>query len=146
MANKAIICIGSNKDRSENIDQVIRTLQAHYPGARFSTPEMADAVDLPEGSKPFLNLVAMLPTLEEKEELIAFLKELEEDMGRDPDDDEEGIIPMDLDLIEWNEEVVKPLDLVRPYVVSGLEEIDELGMKSSSPKAYGARRVPANTH
>ncbi|GAB1252270.1 2-amino-4-hydroxy-6-hydroxymethyldihydropteridine diphosphokinase [Porphyromonas miyakawae] len=126
MANKAIICIGSNKDRSENIDQVIRTLQAHYPGARFSTPEMADAVDLPEGSKPFLNLVAMLPTLEEKEELIAFLKELEEDMGRDPDDDEEGIIPMDLDLIEWNEEVVKPLDLVRPYVVSGLEEIDEL--------------------
>ena len=67
MANKAIICIGSNKDRSENIDQVIRTLQAHYPGARFSTPEMADAVDLPEGSKPFLNLVAMLPTLEEKE-------------------------------------------------------------------------------
>ena len=126
MANKAIICIGSNKDRSENIDQVIRTLQAHYPGARFSTPEMADAVDLPEGSKPFLNLVAMLPTLEEKEELIAFLKELEEDMGRDPDDDEEGIIPMDLDLIEWNEEVVKPLDLVRPYVVSGLEEIEEL--------------------
>ena len=126
MANTAIICIGSNKDRSENIDQVIRTLQAHYPGARFSTPEMADAVDLPEGSKPFLNLVAMLPTLEEKEELIAFLKELEEDMGRDPDDDEEGIIPMDLDLIEWNEEVVKPLDLVRPYVVSGLEEIDEL--------------------
>ena len=126
MANKAIICIGSNKDRSENIDQVIRTLQAHYPGARFSTPEIADAVDLPEGSKPFLNLVAMLPTLEEKEELIAFLKELEEDMGRDPDDDEEGIIPMDLDLIEWNEEVVKPLDLVRPYVVSGLEEIDEL--------------------
>ena len=126
MANKAIICIGSNKDRSESIDQVIRTLQAHYPGARFSTPEMADAVDLPEGSKPFLNLVAMLPTLEEKEELIAFLKELEEDMGRDPDDDEEGIIPMDLDLIEWNEEVVKPLDLVRPYVVSGLEEIDEL--------------------
>lgn len=126
MANKAIICIGSNKDRSENIDQVIRTLQAHYPGARFSTPEMADAVDLPEGSKPFLNLVAMLPTLEEKEELIAFLKELEEDMGRDPDDDEEGIIPMDLDLIEWNEEVVKPLDLVRPYVISGLEEIDEL--------------------
>ncbi len=126
MANKAIICIGSNKDRSENIDQVIRTLQAHYPGARFSTPEMADAVDLPEGSKPFLNLVAMLPTLEEKEELIAFLKELEEDVGRDPDDDEEGIIPMDLDLIEWNEEVVKPLDLVRPYVVSGLEEIDEL--------------------
>lgn len=126
MANKAIICIGSNKDRSENIDQVIRTLQAHYPGARFSTPEMADAVDLPEGSKPFLNLVAMLPTLEEKEELIAFLKELEEDMGRDPDDDEGGIIPMDLDLIEWNEEVVKPLDLVRPYVVSGLEEIDEL--------------------
>ena len=126
MANKAIICIGSNKDRSENIDQVIRTLQAHYPGARFSTPEMADAVDLPEGSKPFLNLVAMLPTLEEKEELIAFLKELEEDMGRDPDDDEEGIIPMDQDLMEWNEEVVKPLDLVRPYVVSGLEEIDEL--------------------
>lgn len=126
MTNKAIISIGSNKDRTENIDHVLRILQAHYPGARFSTPEMTDAIDLPEGSKPFLNLVAMIPTLEEKEEFIDFLKETEEELGRAPDDEEEGIIPMDLDLIEWNEEVVKPSDLVRAFVISGLEEIDEL--------------------
>ena len=68
----------------------------------------------------------MIPTLEEKEEFIDFLKETEEELGRDPDDEEEGIIPMDLDLIEWNEEVVKPSDLVRAFVISGLEEIDEL--------------------
>ena len=51
--------------------------------------------------------------------------QIEKDFGRDPDDDEEGIIPLDIDLIEWNDEVIKPHDLVRPYVVAGMEEIDE---------------------
>lgn len=125
MKNKAIISIGSNCDRSLNIKQVIEMLQASFPGSRFSTPEITDPINMPEGSKAFLNLVAMIPTSLEKEELIAKLKEIEIELGRDPEDDEEGVIPMDLDLLEWNDDVIKPRDLVRPYIVAGLEELDE---------------------
>lgn len=125
MTNKAIISIGSNKHRTHNIRYTCEQLQAHYPGCRFSTPEITEPIDLPEGSKPFLNLVGMIPTRQTREEFVAFLKSIEQELGRDHDDDEEGIIPIDLDLIEWNDEVVKPHDLVRAYVVAGLEEIDE---------------------
>lgn len=125
MTNKAIISIGSNKDRTNNINSVIQLLQSSYLGSRFSTPEITEPIDLPEGTKPFLNLVAMIPTSESRADFCARLKAIEKELGRDPDDDEEGIIPMDVDLIEWNDEVIKPHDLVRPYVVAGMEEIDE---------------------
>ncbi|KXB38208.1 putative 2-amino-4-hydroxy-6-hydroxymethyldihydropteridine diphosphokinase [Bacteroidales bacterium KA00251] len=125
MDNKAIISIGSNTNRTENIQKVIEILQANYPRSRFSTPEITDPIDLPEGAKAFLNLVAMVPTNLDKEEFVSQLKSIEEDLGRDDDDEEEGIIPIDLDLIKWNEDVLKPRDFIRPYMVSGLEEIDE---------------------
>lgn len=125
MDNKAIISIGSNANRTENIQKATQILQANYPGSRFSTPEITDPIDLPEGAKAFLNLVGVVPTNLEKEEFIAQLKEIEEELGRDDDDDEEGIIPMDLDLIKWNDDVLKPRDFIRPYMVAGMEEIDE---------------------
>ena len=125
MDNKAIISIGSNTNRTENIQKVTEILQANYPRSRFSTPEITDPIDLPEGAKAFLNLVAMVPTNLDKEEFVSQLKSIEEDLGRDDDDEEEGIIPIDLDLIKWNEDVLKPRDFIRPYMVSGLEEIDE---------------------
>lgn len=125
MNNKAIISIGSNANRTENIQKVIKILQANYPGSRFSTPEITDPIDLPEGAKAFLNLVAMIPINLEKDEFVSQLKAIEAELGRDDEDDEEGIIPIDLDLIKWNEDVLKPRDFIRPYMVSGLEEIDE---------------------
>ena len=81
---------------------------------------------MPEDAKAFLNLIALFETELDRETLQAKLKKLEERLGRDHDDDEEGIIPMDLDIIEWNDEVYKPQDMIRPYVVAGLEELDEL--------------------
>ncbi len=125
MNNKAIISMGSNANRTENIKRVTEILQANYPGSRFSTPEITDPIDLPEGAKAFLNLVAMVPTNLEKDEFVAQLKGIENDLGRDDDDDEDGIIPIDLDLIKWNDDVIKPRDFMRPYMVAGLEEIDE---------------------
>lgn len=125
MKNKAIVSIGSNQDRTKRIKEVIDTLSAHYPGSRFSTPEITDPIDMPEGAKQFLNLVAIIPTDEDLQTFTSFLKKTERHMGRNADDDAEGIIPMDLDLIEWNDEVYKPKDFVRSYVVSGLDELDE---------------------
>ena len=81
---------------------------------------------MPEDAKAFLNLIALFETDLDRETLEAQLKKLEAMLGRDHDEDEEGIIPMDLDIIEWNDEVYKPRDMVRPYVVAGLDELDEL--------------------
>lgn len=126
MTNKAIISIGSNSDRTANIRMAMERLQKEYPDARFSTPEITEPIDLPEGANPFLNLIAVVHTNHTQDEFVASLKKLEHKLGRDKDDEEEGIIAIDIDLIEWNDEVLKPHDLMRPYVVVGLEELDEL--------------------
>ncbi|MBB6275820.1 2-amino-4-hydroxy-6-hydroxymethyldihydropteridine diphosphokinase [Porphyromonas circumdentaria] len=125
MTNKAIISIGSNYERTQNIRMAIQRLQVDYPDTRFSTPEITDPIDLPEGAKPFLNLVAVVKTEYSQEVFVEYLKTVETEMGREEEDEEEGIVVIDIDLIEWNDEVIKPHDLVRPYVVAGLEELDE---------------------
>ena len=126
MKNKAIISIGSNEHRTTNVKKVMEILSKLFPSIRFSTPQLTEPVDMSEDAKAFLNLIALFETELDRETLQAKLKKLEERLGRDHDDDEEGIIPMDLDIIEWNDEVYKPQDMIRPYVVAGLEELDEL--------------------
>ena len=124
--NKAILSIGCNHNRTRSIQQVTALLRKRYPRSRFSTPELTPAIDAPQEMKPFLNMVAVLYTDEEREQFTAFLKQTEKDFGRDPDDEEEGIIAMDLDLLEWNDQVYKPQDFLRSYIVAGLGELDEL--------------------
>ncbi len=126
MSNKAIISIGSNSDRSKNIKLTIEMIKKSYPEALFSTPDITDPIDLPEGTKPFLNLVGLLQTELSQTKFVEELKKIEKKVGRDKDDEEEGIIAIDIDLLEWNDEVLKPHDLMRPYVVEGLEELGEL--------------------
>ncbi|MBL6453416.1 MAG: 2-amino-4-hydroxy-6-hydroxymethyldihydropteridine diphosphokinase [Porphyromonas sp.] len=126
MKNKAIVSIGSNEHRTTNVKEVMELLKKYFPTIRFSTPQLTDPVDMPEDAKPFLNLIALFETELDCEALDAKLKKLETKLGRDRDDDEEGVIPMDLDIIKWNDEVYKPQDMVRPYVVAGLDELDEL--------------------
>lgn len=126
MKNKAIISIGSNEHRTANVKKVMEVLTEYFPTIRFSTPQLTEPMDMPEDAKAFLNLIALFETDLDRETLEAELKKLETKLGRDHDDDEEGIIPMDLDIIEWNDEVYKPQDMVRPYVVAGLDELDEL--------------------
>ena len=126
MKNKAIISIGSNEHRTANVKKIMEVLTEHFPTIRFSTPQLTEPVDMPEDAKAFLNLIALFETDLEREALEAELKRFEVKLGRDHEDDEDCIIPMDLDIIEWNDEVYKPRDMVRPYVVAGLDELDEL--------------------
>lgn len=41
-------------------------------------------------------------------------------MGRKQGDKAKGNIPIDIDLLQWNDQTLKPQDLQRPYVQSAL--------------------------
>lgn len=125
MKNKAIVAIGSNHHRTDNIREVQSILRETYPEVRFSTPEITEPIGLPDSSRSFLNLVAVLLTEQEMSEVKAFFKQVEKEMGRNDEDTREGIVPIDIDIIEWNDEVYKPQDMVRSYIVSGMSELDE---------------------
>ena len=63
----------------------------------------------------------------EREDFARLLKELECRAGRTPDQrrSSPAEIPVDIDLIVWDKQVLKPQDLSRPYLIQGLEDLGE---------------------
>ena len=51
------------------------------------------------------------------------LKAIEQSAGRHPEDKKEEKISLDIDLLSFDDRVLKPEDLKREYVVKGLEEL-----------------------
>ena len=57
------------------------------------------------------------------EEVKAILKKIEKILGRTQEDKKRGIIAIDIDLLQWNHQVLKPDDLQREYIQKGIEAI-----------------------
>ena len=55
------------------------------------------------------------------------LKALECRTGRTPEQRKAypEAIPVDIDLITWDQEILKPRDVTRPYLIEGLRELNE---------------------
>ena len=78
----------------------------------------------------FLNQVAIAFTSEEPDQLIAIFKQIEKKLGRAPEDKQKENILMDIDLLQWNDRVLKPYDLQRPYIQSALRALFDAGQEN----------------
>jgi 7,8-dihydro-6-hydroxymethylpterin-pyrophosphokinase len=120
--NRIIIGIGSNQKAEENMAKVEVELRDYFPEISFS-----EAVNtIPEGSNyasSFLNKVAIAYTTDRPEEIIVCFKFIEQLLGRTPADKRVGSIPIDLDLLQWNDLVLKADDMERDYVKAGLASL-----------------------
>jgi 2-amino-4-hydroxy-6-hydroxymethyldihydropteridine diphosphokinase len=84
----------------------------------------------------FLNRVAVAFTSEEPDRLVAAFKQTERTLGRTTNGKSEGIIPIDIDLLQWNDLILKPEDLQREYVKAGirfLQEVESGGHEKYKP-------------
>ena len=120
--NRIIIGLGSNRNAEENMQRVEKELRDYFPGIVFSKPVKTS----PEGtnySTPFLNKVAIATTADRPEEIIVCFKLIEQVLGRTPGDKLIGSIPIDIDLLKWNDQVLKVSDMERKYVIEGLNSI-----------------------
>ena len=59
----------------------------------------------------------------EVDELHALFKQIERRMGRTAEGKRQGIIPIDIDLIRWNDHLLKPDDYRRDYVQEALAQL-----------------------
>ena len=48
---------------------------------------------------------------------------MEREVGRLPEHKAEGKVIIDIDIVVWNNEVIKPTDLTRTYMTIGMEEL-----------------------
>jgi 2-amino-4-hydroxy-6-hydroxymethyldihydropteridine diphosphokinase len=51
------------------------------------------------------------------------LKSWEAECGRTPESKQKGVVPIDLDIVMWNSEVVRPVDYSRSYVSMGIAQL-----------------------
>ncbi len=100
--NTAIIMLGSNVDTDNNLELAKEKLLLQFEIVKESSTI---------SSKPFgknytayfYNKAIKLLSDETKEETISIFKNIEVEMGRTSKSKESGMIPIDIDLIFWND-------------------------------------------
>lgn len=126
---KIYISIGSNIDAKKNIRLAIRALQDHYGKLILSSVYESEAVGF-DGDN-FLNLVAGLNTEEDVYTVAATLRKIEDENGRDRSGPRFSSRIVDLDLLLYDNLIIKEDNLEVPrdeitknaFVLLPLEEI-----------------------
>lgn len=117
--------LGSN----ENTPSVILSAQAElkriFPDIIFSRLTRTSPVDF-VSPRLFYNCVAACTTARTLTEVRDLLKRIEAALGRKSEDKARGIVRIDLDLLLYDGEILKPTDWERTYVKEGREELEHL--------------------
>lgn len=117
-----LICIGSNYNRKENLLLARRRLTALFPSIRF-TGEQETRPLFFRNPALFSNQVARFYTDADAERVVEELKTIEKEAGREKEDKKREKVCLDIDLLVFDNRVLKPEDLKRDYILKGLEEL-----------------------
>lgn len=122
--NKALLSIGTNEDRETNLSVCHQYLNQLFGDIVYSKTSMT----VPYGNlykNDFLNQLALIYTDKDKQDVTDLLKSVEKKMGRIGADKEKGIVKIDVDIVIWNNEVIKPADISRSYIADLLPTLRE---------------------
>ena len=120
--HSCLICIGSNYNRKENLLLARRRLTALFPSIRF-TGEQETRPLFFRNPALFSNQVARFYTDADAERVVKELKTIEKEAGRGKEDKKREKVCLDIDLLVFDNRVLKPEDLKRDYILKGLEEL-----------------------
>ena len=112
---KILVSLGSNIYSKQNIDKARRMLAHYFPDVIF-TPAVITIEDSEEKTFPFRNVLAVFNSELPHEEIIQKLKSIEYAMGRQPKDKESGKVIIDIDLLQYGDEILRPEDYEKEYV------------------------------
>ena len=120
--NTAIIMLGSNTDVTKNMELTLNKLVECFEITDKSLQVNTEPVGS-QFSSNFNNIALKLLSKDTIDETIATFKQIEQEIGRKPDSKLTGIIPIDIDLIFWNNTLVHD-DYIRfEYVRDCVNEI-----------------------
>ncbi|WP_272960994.1 2-amino-4-hydroxy-6-hydroxymethyldihydropteridine diphosphokinase [Barnesiella viscericola] len=130
--NSALISLASNSpDKQGQMEKAFAELQAMGIVAEASSIYETAPCGNPRHPN-YLNAVVRIDTSAEYQTLHDTLKAMERAHGRTPQSKLSGEIPLDLDIVVWNGETLRPQDYGREYFQIGLNEI-ESAVKNQHP-------------
>lgn len=119
-----ILSLGSNESPEKNIAYIRRRLSEEFPDIRFSRAIYTRPINM-TSKNLFLNQTASFKTSLTAEEIRIILKQIEQECGRTNQEKQKEIIRADIDLIKYGPVILKPTDMSRPDIVSGIQELDK---------------------
>jgi 2-amino-4-hydroxy-6-hydroxymethyldihydropteridine diphosphokinase len=120
--NNTVLCIGSNTHNRGTIisDVVARFGKIMHNMQQSSVYECASHSGI---GSPYYNTVVKCDTTLTYEQLRSLTKELEREMGRTPQSKETGVMPLDIDIVLWNDKIMHPHDYEHYHFKHGYEQI-----------------------
>lgn len=121
--HKYVLSIGSNHNREINMMLAEKELTQLFGNISFSTQKLTSPVGM-SNNLLFANRVALFWSDMILDEVKLILKQIEQSAGRSKESKSVGLIPLDLDVVIYDDGVVKEDDLRRDYMVDMLKEIE----------------------
>ena len=128
--NHFIILLASNFEAEKNIAEARIILFLAFPEEiRFSENHWSEVFVkegqlAPQGEcAKYLNAVCMAHSTCTLRDIQVVLKKIESDMGRIRGVEAQGRVAIDMDLVEWNSEVLRPMDAIRNYYQVCLKDL-----------------------
>lgn len=122
MAVKVYISVGSNADDGQNI---IRSFFSMLESAEcfesISKSNIYSTSSISGDGKMYMNAVFSAITNSSKLELNNWCKETERTFGRGQTHD--GVVVLDLDLVVYGDEILRPRDAARDYFLIGFNQL-----------------------
>lgn len=120
----AFVALGSNLPTAPRVlEWTRRKMRAIFStSCRFSHAEWTEPIDYPYPYK-FLNQIVMISTERSRPVLEVLLSHLEDEMQLRRVTVDEGRIVMDIDLLTFDGDILRPTDWERDYVKRGVEEL-----------------------
>jgi 2-amino-4-hydroxy-6-hydroxymethyldihydropteridine diphosphokinase len=120
--NDCIIGIGSNIEADYHIAEMLRLLSADVEIVLVSKMVQTKPIGIAE-QHDYTNGAVKILTEMDIEELSIFLKQLEDQMGRDRSQKKFGPRNIDLDILIWNNTVVDPDYFTREFLRNSAAEL-----------------------
>ena len=114
-----LLCMGSNTNRFTQLSDARKVLSEAFPDIHFG--ELMETQAIGSGfHSPFSNQLARFTTTLSSESVHNLFMELERHSGRLPGDKAQGIVKLDIDLLTFDNKVLKPEDMKREYIRRGI--------------------------
>ena len=120
--NDCIVGIGSNIEADYHIAEMLKLLSARVQIVQVSQMVQTKPIGITAQSD-FTNGAVRILTDMDKEELTLFLKQLEDQLGRDRSQKKFGPRNIDLDILIWDNKVVDPDYFTREFLRKSAAEL-----------------------
>lgn len=124
MSHNVVLSLGSNHgDRKANVLSAVEWAEAILDFCCVSS--VYETEEIHGKGSPYYNCVIGGTVDVSYENLTESTKRYELDNGRDSRARNAGLVPIDIDIVVWDGEVIRPLDYSQNFFKKGYSEIEE---------------------